>query len=261
MINEVIIITGSTRGIGKSLAHTLAELGAKVVINGTRQETIDEVVNEIQAKGGKAVGVCGRVENMETGEALIQAAINEFGQATILINNAGNNRDRMAHRLSEEDWDSVISTHLKGTFSSVKPFIQHRKNEGGGGIILNMTSRAGIKGTMGQLNYSAAKAGIIGMTKTLSQELEREKISVIAVSPAALTDMTSPHVEKAKVKAAEEGRELESYWEIGTSKDVALFVTDLFENKGSIRSGTVYSVNGKQLGIWEEPEWNELKFQ
>ncbi len=260
MENEVVIITGSTRGIGKNLAYTLADLGAKVVINGTGKEAVDEVVNEIKVKGGKAVGVCGRVENMETGEALVRAAINEFGRATILINNAGNNRDRMAHRLSEEDWDAVISTHLKGTFSSVRPFIQHRKSDGGDGVILNMTSRAGIKGTMGQLNYSAAKAGIIGMTKTLSQELKRERIRVLAVSPAALTDMTSPHVEKAKVRAAQEGRELESYWEIGTAKDVALFVTKLLENKDSIRTGAVYSVNGKQVGIWEEPVWNELKF-
>ncbi|BCB02897.1 SDR family oxidoreductase [Bacillus sp. KH172YL63] len=258
MNEEVVIITGSTRGIGKSIACTLARRGAKVVINGTSEENVKAVVQEIRAAGGEAAGCCGRVEELETGEKLIQTAIEAFGRATILINNAGNNRDRMAHRLSEDDWDSVISTHLKGTFSAVKPFILHRKKDGGEGIILNMTSRAGIKGTMGQLNYSAAKAGIIGMTKTLAQELKREHILVLALSPAALTDMTSPHVEKAKAKALEEGRELESYWEIGTAEDVAAFVGSLIEKKGSIRSGAVYSVNGKQAGVWEDPVWHEL---
>ncbi|WP_064091758.1 SDR family oxidoreductase [Rossellomorea aquimaris] len=260
MKNDAIIITGSTRGIGRSLAITLAAAGAKIIINGTRQESVEAVVNEIIAAGGSAVGVTGNVEDMQTGEALVEAALHHFGHASILINNAGNNRDRMSHRMTEEDWDSVIQTHLKGTFSSVKPFILHRKKEGGGGVILNMTSRAGLTGTMGQLNYSAAKAGIIGMTKTLALELKREGIPVIALSPAALTDMTSPHVEKAKEKAIEEGRKLESYWEIGSSEEVALFVKKLLENKSSISSGAVYSVNGSKAGMWSEPTWKEINF-
>ncbi len=260
-MNEVIIITGSTRGIGKSIAVALAEKGAKVIINGTKQEAVDKVIKEIKANGGMAEGVAGRVQNMATGEKLVNAAIAHYGFASILINNAGNNRDRMAHRLTEDDWDSVIQTHLKGTFSCVKPFIQHRKNEGGGGMILNMTSRAGIVGTMGQLNYSAAKAGIIGMTKTLALELKRDNIPVAAISPAALTDMTFPHVEKARMQAEKEGRELDSYWEIGTANDVANFVTDLIRNQTSVVTGSIYSVNGEKAGFWQEPEWKARNFQ
>jgi 3-oxoacyl-[acyl-carrier protein] reductase len=258
---RVIIITGSTRGIGKSIALELAKVGAKIVVNGTKNEEVSYIVNEIKGCGGTAIGAPGKVQEMSTGRILVEEAVKAFGRVDVLINNAGNVKDRMAHRLSEEDWDSVIDVHLKGTFSCTKAFIHHQKSDGGG-MIINMTSLAGVEGSIGQLNYSAAKAGIIGMTKTLAEELKRMNVKVVAIAPAALTDMTVPHVEKARKRAKEKGEPLDPYWEIGTVNDVACFVKDIIINRDELESGEIFSVNGKMIGKWENPKWiNQDKVQ
>ncbi|MBM7586396.1 3-oxoacyl-[acyl-carrier protein] reductase [Bacillus pakistanensis] len=252
--DRVIIITGSTRGIGKSIALELAKDGAKIVVNGTNSEEVNNVVNELRALGHTAIGVPGRVQEMSTGRMLVKEAVKAFGGVDVLINNAGNVKDQMTHRLAEEDWDSVIDVHLKGTFSCTKAFIDYQKSKGGG-MIMNMTSLAGVEGSIGQLNYSAAKAGIIGMTKTLAKELKRMNIKVVAIAPAALTDMTIPHVEKARKKAEEKGEQLDPYWEIGMANDVAYFIKDIILNRADFESGEIYSVNGKTIGKWESPKW------
>ncbi|MBM7703587.1 SDR family NAD(P)-dependent oxidoreductase [Metabacillus iocasae] len=260
MNNRVVIITGSTKGIGKSIAQLLASEGALVVINGRTEQSVEEVVADIKACGGKAIGVSGGVEHIETGERLVLEAVRHFGSVNVLINNAGVVHDRMSHKMSEQEWDDVINSHLKGTFASTQPFIKQVKKQQSGGHILNMTSTAGLEGTIGQLNYSAAKAGILGMTWTLAKELARDKIVVNAIAPAALTDMTRPFVEAAMKKANEQGIELEDYWNIGSADEVALFVRDLLQVQDPTLTGQIFSVNGKKIGRWHPLRYESFNF-
>jgi 3-oxoacyl-[acyl-carrier protein] reductase len=251
--NKVVIITGSTRGIGKSVAKKMAIEGAAVVVNGRHKETVDETVKEIETEGGKAIGVAGAVEQMKTGERLVNEALRHFGKVDILINNAGIVRDRMSYNMTEQEWDDVIAVHLKGTFSCTKAFVNELKKSGHGGVIINMTSTAGLEGTIGQLNYSAAKAGIIGMTWTLAKELKKFGIRVNAVAPAALTDMTRPLVERAIQDAEKQGKELDSYWKIGTADEAASFIVNLAAIQEMKLTGEIFSVNGTTIGRWSPP--------
>ncbi|WP_088103694.1 SDR family NAD(P)-dependent oxidoreductase [Halalkalibacter urbisdiaboli] len=248
MLDLVVIVTGSTKGIGKSLVFELAKRGARVVVNGRNQTSVNEVTQQLQRLGYKAIGVVGSVDEMNCGKKLVQNAIDAFGTVNVLINNAGIVHDRMSHRMSEQEWDEVISVHLKGTFACAKPFIQYIRNKTGSGTIINMTSLAGIKGTIGQLNYSAAKAGIIGMTKTWAKELKSSNITVYAIAPAAYTDMTASFIDEMK-----EHPEMSSYWNVGSADDVARFITALLEQNGQFLSGEVFTVNGQQIGRWHEP--------
>jgi 3-oxoacyl-[acyl-carrier protein] reductase len=256
--NKVAIITGSTRGIGKSVAKIMANKGAAVVINGRHKETVDEAVKEIKREGGKAIGVAGAVEHMETGERLVKEAIRHFGKVHILINNAGIVRDRMSYNMTEEEWDDVIAVHLKGTFSCTKAFVNELKKSDSGGVIINMTFTAGLEGTIGQLNYSAAKAGIIGMTWTLAKELKKFGIRVNAVAPAALTDMTRPLVEKAIQEAEKQEKELDPYWKIGSADEAACFIVKLVSFQDMKLTGEIFSVNGTTIGRWRPPEFELL---
>jgi 3-oxoacyl-[acyl-carrier protein] reductase len=254
-MNKVVIITGSSRGIGKSIAVKLAKEGANVVVNGRDEKAVLAVVNEIRKDGGKAIAISGAIEHMETGERLVEAAVSTFGKVDVLINNAGIVRDSMSYRMSEEDWDEVIAVHLKGAFSATKPFIIEVRKQGSGGHIINMTSTAGLEGTIGQLNYSAAKAGLLGMTWTLAKELLKDGVRVNAIAPAALTDMTRPVIEKAKQHAKEAGKELDPYWNVGSAEDVACFVTDLISYSDMKITGEVFSVNGIAIGRWRAPQY------
>ncbi|WP_100404979.1 SDR family NAD(P)-dependent oxidoreductase [Bacillus solitudinis] len=253
MNGKVFIVTGSTRGIGKSIALHLAKCGAKVVINGRTEESVTNAVNDLNKKGYEAIGVPGSVEMITTGEALVKETLSNFGVIDGIINNAGIVRDRMSHRMSEQEWDDVISVNLKGTFSCTIPFIRYMKELKRSGSIINMTSLAGIEGTIGQLNYSAAKAGIIGMTKTWAKELASLNIRVYAIAPAAYTDMTRPFLEEQH-----DNDEKSNYWDIGTADDVARFVLALVENKKQTISGEVFSINGKSIGIWHNPAYEIL---
>ncbi|MGE5702129.1 MAG: SDR family NAD(P)-dependent oxidoreductase [Clostridia bacterium] len=251
------IITGSTRGIGRAIADVLAKAGIAVVINGTTEAGVARTVEEIRQSGGMAAGVCGRVEEMATGRRLTEAAVREFGRVDYLINNAGIVADRMSHRLSEVDWDRVLAVHAKGTFSCTQPFLQAAKEAGQGGVIINMTSLAGLQGVAGQLNYAAAKGAILAMTYTLAEEWSRAGIRVHAISPAALTDMTRPHVEKAQAEADARGEALPDYWRVGEASDVARLVLRLIEQPEE--TGTVWGVNGKQEGLWLKPAYQPIK--
>lgn len=251
--HQTAVITGSSRGIGRAIAIRMAQEGAQVIVNGTDASRVNQVVEEIRNNGGTAIGIAESIATMNGGARIISAAIKEFGKVDILVNNAGVIRDKMAHKLSEEDWDAVISTHLKGTFSCTRAALPVMR-ERGQGCIINMTSTAGLQGTMGQLNYSAAKAGILGMTWTLSLELESYGISVNAIAPAALTDMTLPYIEKAKMNAESTGQGIPDYWKVGTPEEAAELAVALCLPQSRSISGAVFSVNGGDIGVWERPK-------
>jgi 3-oxoacyl-[acyl-carrier protein] reductase len=250
---QVAIITGSTKGIGYSIAKSLVQKGAAIVINGRNQEKLDQTIMELKSIGGRVTGLPGSVEDPETGKKLVDLAIEQFGKVTILINNAGIIHDQFSYKMTEGEFSEVIDVHVKGAFYCTKPFIQQVKLQGYGGHIINMTSDSGLEGYIGQINYSAAKAAINGMTWTLAKELKRDEIIVNAIAPAALTDMTRPYVERAKRKAAEKGVPLSPAWEIGTSDEVAAFITTLIEDRNLTETGAIFGVNGQKVVRWKSP--------
>ncbi|MCP4749759.1 MAG: glucose 1-dehydrogenase [Proteobacteria bacterium] len=184
--DKSVVITGSSRGMGRLVAIDMAEAGAKVVINGTTPEVVDQVVEEIRAAGGTAVPTYESVASMEGGRAIVQAAIDRFGKIDVLVNNAAVTRDRSVAKMTEEEWDEVIAVDLKGVFACTKAAIPHMIERKCGRII-NVTSAAGIAGNAGQANYSAAKAGVIAFTKTCAKELGKHNITVNGIGPSHKT--------------------------------------------------------------------------
>lgn len=250
---HVAIITGSTRGIGYSIAKQLVLQGASVVINGRTIEQVEETIFQLQSMGGKVVGIAKPVEFSDTGEELINLALKKFGKVNSLINNAGIVYDKMSDKMNDHEFSKVIDVHVKGTFYCSRAFVRELKKQGIGGHIINMTSTAGLEGTIGQANYSAAKAAINGLTWSLAKELKKYDVQVNAIAPAALTDMTRPYVEKAERKAAEKGLTLPHYWEIGSPDEVANFVLELIAQPDIKETGTIYGVNGQNIGKWHPP--------
>ena len=198
------IVTGAGRGIGRAVALALAAEGALVVVNDVDQQTADTVVKEIEEAGGTAVANTDPIGTVAAAESLLQTALDSFGKLDVLVNNAGILRDKMLHNMSEEDFDQVIQIHLKGTWACGRAVVQHwrplAKEEAERGQpqhrkIINVSSASGLRGSVGQSNYAAAKMGIVGMTKTWAKELGRLSINVNAIAPAALTAMTEPLIQ------------------------------------------------------------------
>jgi NAD(P)-dependent dehydrogenase (short-subunit alcohol dehydrogenase family) len=187
---KVAVITGAGAGLGRSYARLLAHEGAAIVINDFAAAPADTVVNEIRAAGGRAVAVVADVGLMSSGARILEVALAEFGQVDILVNNAGILRDKSVPKMQEDDWDAVIRVHLKGTFCVTKPIFGHMKERGAGGVIVNTTSTAGLRGKFGQTNYGAAKAGIWGFSSSLAQEGLKYRIRVWTIAPAAASQLT-----------------------------------------------------------------------
>ena len=194
---KVAIVTGSGRGVGRGVAHLMAEEGASVVIvdpgvnvdgSGYDQSIAEQVANEIKDAGGNAVACTESVATMQGGENIIQTAIDNFGKLDIVVTCAGILRDRMIFNMSEQEWDDVIAVHLKGTFTIVKHasiiFRQQRS-----GRIITFSSQSGLVGNSGQANYGAAKSGIAGLTKVLAKDLGRYGVTANAIAPRATTRM------------------------------------------------------------------------
>ncbi len=196
---KVAVVTGAGRGIGREIALLMAKEGAKVVVNdlggsgageGADKSVAAAVVEEIKKLGGSAVASLDSVASMAGGERIIKTALDSFGRIDILVNNAGILRDRMVFNMTEEEWDIVQATHLKGHFACAKPAAILMRQQRSGRII-NFTSNSGLFGNAGQANYAAAKAGIAGFTRVISRELGRYGITVNAISPNAKTRLTA----------------------------------------------------------------------
>lgn len=186
LTDKSIVITGSSRGMGRLVAIDMAKNGASVIVNGTTPDVVDGVVEEIQKDGGAAAPCYESVATMDGGKAIVQTAIEYFGKIDVLINNAAITRDRSVAKMTEEEWDDVIAVDLKGVFTCTKAAIPHMIEQKSGRII-NVTSVAGIAGNVGQANYSAAKAGVIAFTKTCAKELGKHNITVNAIGPSHKT--------------------------------------------------------------------------
>ncbi len=195
--DKTVIVTGAAKGIGRAVAVAFAKEGANVVVN-YRSTPPDETVALVEAEGVKCLAIQADVSNFEQAEALVQKAKEEFGSVDVLVNNAGITRDTLLMRMSEEDFDAVINTNLKGCFNMVKHTSKIMLKQKSGSII-NMSSVVGISGNVGQANYAAAKAGVIGLTHSAAKELASRGITCNAIAPGFIeTDMTAVLSDKVK---------------------------------------------------------------
>jgi 3-oxoacyl-[acyl-carrier protein] reductase len=239
--DKVAVVTGSSRGIGRAIALRLAAGGAKMVINYRSNEAAaDEVVEHIRSTGGEAIAVQGDVSVVAEAQALIDTAKETFNRIDILVNNAGTTRDTLLVRMSEDDWDVVVDTNLKGTFNCIKAVGRQMMRQRYGRIVI-ITSVAGIAGNAGQANYASAKAGLIGLTKTVAKELGGRGITCNAVAPGLVpTDLTASVPEDLAILAVERtplGR-------TGTPEDMAAAVAFLASDEASFITGQILAVDG-----------------
>jgi 3-oxoacyl-[acyl-carrier protein] reductase len=199
LANKTALVTGASRGIGRATAIELAKAGAKVAVNyAGNRAAAEEVVAQIQAAGGQAFMVQADVGDAAAVDAMVKSVVEHFGSIDILVNNAGITRDNLIMRMKEEDWDAVIHTNLKGIFNCTKVVTKLMMKQRYGRIV-NMTSVVGVMGNAGQSNYAAAKAGVIGFTKSMAKELASRNITVNAVAPGYIsTDMTADLPDQAK---------------------------------------------------------------
>lgn len=240
MHKRVAFVTGASRGIGKACALALAGAGARVALAARGKEKLEEVAAEIRARSGEAYVVELDLASDDSIKNAFAVTAKEFGRIDILVNNAGITRDNLALRMKKDDWDAVLETNLTGAFRAIQQVLQGMMRERWGRIV-NITSVVGEAGNAGQANYAASKAGLIGLTKSMAQEMASRQITVNAVSPGFIeTDMTSVLGEevKAKVMQAIPLRRL------GTVEDVAAAVRFLASEEAGYITGHVLAVNG-----------------
>lgn len=241
LTGKVALVTGASRGIGREIALTLAQYGATVIVNyNGSEEKAKQVVAEIEAAGGTACAVQCSVSDYEACGEMIQNALAEFGHIDILVNNAGITKDNLVMKISEEDFDAVIDTNLKGAFNTIKHMYRAFLKQKSGRII-NMASVSGILGNAGQANYAASKAGLVGLTKSVARELASRGITVNAVAPGYIdTDMTQAMTDSAKEAVLAQI----PLKRVGNPKDIAETVAFLASEKASYITGQVISVDG-----------------
>jgi len=260
------VVTGSGRGLGKAYAQALAAAGAGVVVNDVDADAAAATVAEIEADGGKAVALVAPVGSSETADALVAAAVEAFGRLDVLVANAGVLRDRVLWKTSDEDFDLVVQTHLRGAFTTGRAAAVHMRERGEGGRIILIGSPAGQFGNFGQTSYAAAKAGIVAMARTWSLELARAGITVNAVVPTAITAMTATIPLYAPVaEAYERGETLPKVVRqdhaLGGPEDVAGLVVWLASEASASVTGQAIGVGGDKLFLYSHPAEIAVSFR
>nr|WP_282756682.1 3-oxoacyl-[acyl-carrier-protein] reductase [Desulfuromonas thiophila] len=240
LTDQVAVVTGASRGIGRSIAETLAVAGARLVLVSRRAEDTAELARQIQERGGEALSLAADVGDAAQVDGLFQTAQERFGRVDILVNNAGINRDALLARMKDDDWDSVLRINLTGAFLCSRAAARLMSKQRYGRII-NISSVVGQMGNAGQANYCASKAGLAGMTRSMARELARRNITVNAVAPGFIeTDMTAALPEKIREQMLDQipcGR-------FGEAADVAAVVCFLASPTAAYITGQELAVNG-----------------
>ncbi len=266
LAGQVHVVTGAGRGIGRAIAEALAGAGASVVVNDIDEDTAGEAVEAIRGAGGQAVAAVAAVGEAEAADLCIATAVESFGRMDGFVANAGVLRDAILWKATDEDFDLVIRTHLRGAFTCGRACARHFRETGQGGVLTLVSSVAGQRGNVGQTAYSAAKAGVAALARTWSMELARAGVSVNAIVPTALTRMvaTIPGLGEA-VEAAERGeeipRELRGELGLGTPQDVAPLAVFLASDRGRQITGQCIGIGGDRLSLWSHPQEVALAMQ
>jgi NAD(P)-dependent dehydrogenase (short-subunit alcohol dehydrogenase family) len=251
--DRAAVVTGAARGIGREIALLLAKHGARVVVNdyggseagsGGASAPADDVVAEIRKAGGEAVANYDSVASMAGGKSIVDTAVKAFGRIDIVVNNAGILRDRMIFNMSEEEWDAVIDTHLKGSFAVTRaaaPLMREQKS----GRFINMTSTSGLVGNVGQANYAAAKLGIVGLTRVTALDMARYNVTANCISPFAWTRMigTIPTSTEAQQARVEKIKKM-------SPAHIAPLAAFLASDAAQDVSGQIFGVRGKEIMLF-----------
>jgi NAD(P)-dependent dehydrogenase (short-subunit alcohol dehydrogenase family) len=256
---KVAVVTGSGRGIGRAYARALAEAGCAVVVNDVDADVADSCVRELTDMGARAVAEVVAVGSGEAADRLVQRAVDSFGGIDVMCTNAGILRDRVLWKMSDEDFDAVIDTHLRGTFTCARAAAIRMREQGRGGRIVVISSWAGQRGNFGQTNYAAAKAGIAAFARTWAMELARAEITVNAIVPNAMTRMIASIPGMAElVRSAADGEPLpdtvRKEMGMGTPEDVAPLVVFLCSDAARDVTGQCIGLGGDKLSLWSHPQ-------
>ena len=245
--DRVAIVTGSGRGIGRAIALKLAEVGATVVVNDIGDATsVEGVAEEIKAMNRQSLAILADVSSPPDVARLVEETITTYGKVDILVNNAGIARDQLVMRMSDEDWDKVLSVNLKSVFLCTRAVLRHMAKQHWGRII-SIASIVGMVGNPGQANYASAKAGIIGFTRTIAKEMASRGITANAIAPGFIdTEMTQQLKEDWK----EELKRRIPLGYLGSPRDVAEAVAFLASEEARYITGQVLNVDGGMAGVW-----------
>ncbi len=255
---RVVLITGAGRGIGRAAALAMASAGAAVLVNDVDAAAAEAVVEDILARSGRAASYVAAIGSAEAADAGVARAIEAFGRLDVMACNAGILRDRVLWNTADDDFDAVIETHLRGTFTCARAAARHFREAGLGGRLILVSSIAGQRGNFGQTAYAAAKAGIAAMARTWSLELKRYNVTVNAIVPNALTAMTQTVPALAPlVEALQRGEDVpqrfREEWGIGGPEDVAPAFVYLASDRSAQITGQCIGIGGDRLSVWTHP--------
>lgn len=257
LAEKVAVVTGAGRGLGRAYAVALGAAGAAVVVNDVDADVAAETVDLITKQGGRAVAETSPIGTAEAADSVIAAAVTEFGHLDVMVTNAGILRDKTLVKTSDEDFDAVVRTHLRGTFTCGRAAVRQFREQGTGGRLILVGSPAGQRGSFGQTAYSASKAAIIGLVRTWALECERAQIMVNGIVPVALTRMvaTIPGLGEL-VEKVEQGQpvpETVRNGGLGTADDVAPLVVFLASEEAAGITGQVLGAGGDRITLWSHP--------
>ncbi|MGD0184456.1 MAG: SDR family NAD(P)-dependent oxidoreductase [Roseiarcus sp.] len=256
MDGKVALVTGAGRGVGRGVALDLANAGAAVVVNdlgvtlggeAAEASPAQEVADEIIAAGGRAVANRDSVASWDGAQSMVRAAIDAFGRIDALVNNAGNLRDSLFHKMTEEEFDAVVAVHLKGGFNVSRAAAPYFKGQASGAYV-HMTSTSGLIGNFGQANYAAAKLGIVGLSKSIALDMQRFNVRSNAVAPFAWTRM----IDSIPADTPEQQRRVEGLKKLVPEK-IAPFVTALLSDAGAHVTGQIFGVRNNEIFLFSQP--------
>jgi NAD(P)-dependent dehydrogenase (short-subunit alcohol dehydrogenase family) len=257
MEGKVVLVTGAGRGVGRGIALDMAKAGAAVVVNDLGASLkgdeagdlspAEAVVREIEAAGGRAVADGHSVADWEGAQAMVQAALDRFGRIDAVVNNAGNLRDVLFHKMEEQDFDAVVAVHLKGTFNVSRAAAPHFRTQASGAYV-HMTSTSGLIGNFGQANYSAAKLGIAALSKSIALDMQRFNVRSNAVAPFAWTRMVGSIPEDTP----EQKKRVEGLKKLVPER-IAPFVVALCSDAGGAVTGQIFGVRNNEIFLFSQP--------